>query len=72
MMLVIGVLSIFAHSLTIETGIGLMSKNLVLDDVRNFSTSSLDSGVKKKKIFLIGLVLMTGMGDYDWKPDLIL
>ena len=29
-------------------------------------------GIKKDRVFLIGLGVMTGMGDDDWKPDLIL
>ena len=45
---------------------------LVLEDTRIFITSSSDSGVREDKVFLIGLGLITGMGDDNCKPDLIL
>ena len=72
MMLVIGVLNTSAHSLTNEVGIGSRAHVLVLKDERIFSTSSADSGLKEYRVFLKELHLVTGMGDDDWKPVLIL
>ena len=46
MKLVIGVLSISAHSLTNIVGIGSRSQVFILKDIRIFSTSSSDTGVK--------------------------
>ena len=66
MMVLIRVLSTSAHFLTNEVRLGSRTHVLVLEYE---SLTSSDTGVKEDRVFLIGLVLMTGVGDDIWKPD---
>ena len=54
---------ISAHSLISEVGIGSRSQDLDGEHFRIFSKSSSDTGVKKDKVFLMGLgLVMEGDG----------
>ena len=70
MILVIGVLSVSAHYSPSEVRIG--SRLHVLEDAGILSTSPSDTGVKEDMAFIMGHGLMTRMGVYNCKPDLIL
>ena len=70
--LVMGVMRISAHSLTSDVGIGSRSHDLDGEDFRILSSSSLDTGVKEDRVFLVGLGLVTEDGIDDCSVDLIL
>ena len=65
MILVIGVIRMFAQSLTSEVGIGSRSHDLVGDDFRILRMSSSDTGSKEDRalLFMLGLVVETGTDD---------
>ena len=67
-----GVMRISAHSLTSDAGIGSRSQDLDGKDFRILSRSSLDTGVKEDRVFLVELGLVTENGVDDCSVDLIL
>ena len=67
-----GVMRISAHSLTSVVGIGSRSHDLYGEDFRILSSSSSDTGVKKDRVFLVGLGLVSKDGIDDCSVDLIL
>ena len=67
-----GVMRISAHSLTSDVGNGSRSQDLDGEDFRILSRSSLDTGVKEDRVFLVELGSMTEDGVDDYSVDLIL
>ena len=54
-----GVMRISAHSLTNDVAIGSRPQNLDGEDFRILNRSSLDTGVKEDRVFLVELGLVT-------------
>ena len=67
-----GVMTISAHSLTSDVGIGSRSHDLDGEEFRILSSSSSDTGVKEGRVFLVGLGLVTKDGIDDGSVGFIL